>query len=570
MKSIERIKIRAKRSRNDDFHDRCFALQLFMSGDFDFINTAVQRYSEGRHGDSDLGDYPLIIPDLATDDGMIGLQNHSLVNSRINVQGVVHVKPEFHWLVDDPMIKEYNGAWIRQNAEMNAWGDEFYLAGLEVEANGIGGCEWGIAPQTGTVACRHRPVLDTLFDPQLSTPSAWRYVFHRQRIDVDESLERYGHLFDEDELSKVLKGPREMRKSRRRIVDDERSLLHEWTYWDNETCLIFLGSINGKNLLVGYDDNGELVRCDEKEDAPDNPYGSVIPSAWWIDSYAPGVQMPVGKTETVMRIAMMLNEVEDYMVQIVRRGIPLMGVDTTRIDADIAEKLRGAKGSKDILKIFMLTGAGSMNEIFSRLEPFEVPATVLQLRQMLKEELNAATGVMDMQRGQALGGERRTRFEVNALLDQQGIQARHFRERFCRFLEKGVQVARHLGANFRTADMLLFTEEGIIPTESFPPQPMLSLPLIVHADPSSLYYKSEETMRQETLELWPIIEAGLASGVQDPWKTFYAIYKKLGYRDPLAFGMYDQVSYEKNLAMRRAQEQMALMAQGQQENASSR
>lgn len=578
MRNIPRIRKRASLWRNDNYTDRCYALQLFMSGEFDVVNRGISEYTSMRRGDADLGDYPAIMPALATEDGMIGLQNHSLVNSRINVQGVVHVKPEFHWLVDDPTIKQMNGAWIRQNAEANSWGDQHYLAGMEVEAQGLGACEWGLA-QDGTIANRYRPILDSIIDFQGMTPSEWRGVFNRQRIDLDEALDRYGHLCTEDEIKDLLKGPRLVRGAGGRFVSSsnagiENNLVPEWTYWDNESCMIFLGGISSKKaILITHDDNGELIRIapEDEESAPagDNPWG-VIPYSYWVDSYAPGVPYPVGKTETTMRIAMMLNEIEDYLVQIVRRGIPLMGVDTTRIDADMAEKLRDCKGSKDLLKMFLLTGAGSMTEIFSRLDPFEAPATVVHLRAMLKEELNAATGVMDMQRGQALGGERRTRFEVNALLDAQGLQARHFRERFCRFLERGVQIARTIGANFKTADMMLFLEDGVIPTAQFPIQPFLAMPIVVSADPSSLYYKSEDSLRQEALELFPVFMEAVNRGVNDPYKTFYQLYKKLGIRDPISAGMLDPQQYmemQKQMAIER---QLSLLATNGEEESNGK
>lgn len=561
MNDIEKIKGRARRWRDNDYYDKCYLLALAMSGQFDALKPdRAHSESSFRHAMDDLGDYPAICPAIH----QLGLQNHTLVNSRINVQGIVHIDPQFTWNTDDPIAKQYLDALVVAWWEEGNWPDQFYQTGMEVETFGNSAVEFGISQ--GRLTCLHRSVMDTLWDRSYRSPIEWRGLFNRVRLDIDDALETYADAMGgEDEVRRLavaapLPESAVAGRAATRAQDEERLVVHEWTYWDPDHTCIFLGGIAKGHTF--YRNGSEVVKVEE---AGPNPYG-IIPYAWWIDSWSPGMARPSGKTETTLRIARMLNEIENYCVQIIRRGIPLVGVNTDKLDPASIELIRNAKGSEDIAKVLFLTGSGDMSQLFQRLDTLELADAVIYFRNVLKEELNAATGVMDMQRGQALGGERKTRFEVATLRDSQGVQARHLRERYGRFLERCVGVARVVALKGETVDRTLYLEDGTLETTDFPPDPYLAAPIYVRADPETMYYKSDEEKRNEAIAEFQAVDMpAIELGVADPYRTFQRLYRRMGRKDPQAAGLYSPAEYIQIQQQKAMQEQMA--AREQQQNA---
>ena len=553
MQSIEKIRKRAKAWRDIEGHDKAFCLQVFMHGDVSAIQEGrgLDAYAPSRHGAADLPDYGEINLKL----GPMGIQNHGEVNSRINIQGLVHVQPVLNWMTNDAKAKGNNQAWVQQSWTEADWGAAFYMAGMEYEAQGLGAVEWGPDP-SGRIVNFHRPYLDTIVDRMYPSPHQWRGVYHRRRIDLDEALELYGHLYDEKELEAMcteylpvksnVRGTTQTGSARKDTV----KVIHEWNYQDVESQVFFLKSI-ADGPAHGYDENGILEIITGDKPGP-NPHG-FIPWSWWVDSYLPSNMRPRGKSETVIRLATMINELEMYMVEVVERGLQLLGV-SDKADPAFIEAVQNAKGAKDISKMFAIVGAGNIQELLSKLPPDSIPEAVIMLRGILKDELNAATGVMDMQRGQELQRDRVTRYEVQTLRSMQGVQARHMRERYARFLEQGIQIARALGAMHDDRPRLLQTDTGTIDTAYFPINVHLAMPILCRADPETMYYLSDDEKRQRAIEEFQAIKMpAIELGVADPYQTMYRLYQQVGYTDPVAEGLLSMAQYQM------LQEQMAMM-----------
>jgi len=556
MDDLAKIRERARTARDDDYYDKNYALALVMSGQFKEAATPNKALRAVRRESEDLGDYPYLNPEL----GPGGQQNHALVNSRINVQGIVHIDPEFSWSTDDPIAKQVLDAQVRAWWNEGVWADEFYQTGMEVEAFGIGFCEFGITD--GRLSCVHRSLFDLLWDRNYRSPKDWRYLFSRVRLDLYDAKQKYGDLFGQnaEEELKRLSVPAPYYYGRRTTSgqgsrgNDMGAVIHEWTYWDSDHRCVFLGGIQRGKALVFED--GKFKEADK---AAPNPYG-IIPYSTWIDSWVPGISRPVGKSENTYRLAVMLNEIEAYCTEIVERGVPLITVNTDRVDPEVIDRLKAVRGSKDIANLLLLTGSGSVKDLLDRTDPLEVPQTLIYFRQVLKEELNAATGVMDMQRGQALGGERRTRFEVAKLADAQGVQARHTRERYGKFLETSVQVARVVALRGESVNRTLQLEDGVLDTAHFPVEPFLESAIFPKADPATMFYKSDDEKRIQAVEEFEAVDAkAIELGVADPYRTFQQLYRKMGRRDPVAAGLYSPEEY----ALRQQQMAMAaLLGQG--------
>lgn len=513
-----------------EFYDRLYTLNLFMSGEKEAIAAAMEgralKRSKAEGDGKELADYAEILPAL----GMTGVQNHGLVNARINVQGL-SMEPDFTFQHPDPLVRQVNAAWLTDRWQTQRWDEEFYIGGMEVEANGFAGFHCGV--DNDRVNWRHYSNLDTLFDRSRKSPSRWQWVAVRDRLTPEEVEDLYGDALDKKDIQNLTTKEVTRHNATKLTRIDQ---VVEWCFYTADHHFVFLGSIHGANCVVLKTDSGNRYRKARGDDpvAGPNPFG-VIPHAWWVDSWAPGVRRPVSKFETTHRLTSMLNEVELYMVECLRNGVPVTAINTENmLDPDIIKEIHSAKSWKALQKVLAFNG--DVREVLNRTPAMDLPQVAMVLRSTLKEEINASTGVADMQRGQSLSGDRRTREEVRTFADMSGIQARHFKRGFARLIEDVVSVSRAIGAQYDTGRTVLMLQDfEPIDTDIMPAQPFLLEYLPCRVSPDSLSYKTEEERRQEAMDEFNLlIMPGIQLGVVDPVKGWERIARKWGgYRDPL-------------------------------------
>jgi hypothetical protein len=535
-KELSVIRRWLKESIDYDWYDRLFALQLFMSGDKDTIDRAQKGKVLARpisdKNSGELPNYTEILPLL----GEVGTQNHGLVNARINVQGLT-MEPELVFEHQDPIVRQVNQAFIRDRWVSQRWDEELFIGGLEVECNGMSGFHCGI--DDGRVNWKHVPILDTLFDRSHKSPSQWAWVCVRDRLTPEECEQIYGSALTDDDVKTLTQDEKTQEgessgSGTGRNVQPIRQIV-EWTYYDKDDHVVFLGSINGATsipLKLSKDGKYRKITGTTPTAGP-NPYG-LVPHAWWVDSWAPSVRRPVAKFETTMRLASFLNEVERYMVNTLREGVPITAIDLTAVsDPDTIEQIKKARSSHDLSRLLVMDG--NVREALHRTDPAELPEICLHLRGILKEEINASTGVGDMQRGQALGGERKTRLEIQTLEDQSGVQARHFKRRFAHCVEDMVGVTRAIAAQFDTKRCLLNLDDfNAVDTASIPLRPFLVEYMPVHVVPDSIGFKTDDDRKQDALaEFTQLHIPYINLGVMDPLKSLTRILKKWGLKDPM-------------------------------------
>jgi hypothetical protein len=525
-----------RESRDREWYDMLYSLCLFLAGDYAAQSRFYRELSSGvvwtERSEYEIPWYPEIMPGL----GETGLQNHGLVNSRINVQGI-NLAPALEFLHEDPVIRELAAAHIADLWESQDWSQEFYQAGMEVEAFGIGGAEGGVTD--GLPNWRFVSVLNTMMDRSKRSPRDWKWVASRKFLTPEEALELYADALDEKDVEDctVLFSPYSREQSAGRA---EAATVPEWTWRSAEGMIVFLGRVADSEdqcraLVFGDDGRYRRFPLDGnlgREIGP-NPYGFVN-HAFWVDSWAPGKLRPTGKSETTVRLAAMLNEVEKFIVETARNGVPITAVDGSRLTRSLKTELQEAKGVDGISKL-VVTSGGSIRDILTRTPPMDLAQSWLYLRAMLKEEINAATGVQDMQRGQALSGERRTKFEIESLNDAAGVQARHLKASFARFVEDVVRKTRAMSAQFEDKPRKLFLEtQGTVDLSVFPIRKFSAMDLPFSVNQNALAYKSADARKDDMiLELQTVHMPFIQMGVMDPRKSMARVLREFGVKDPL-------------------------------------
>jgi hypothetical protein len=313
--------------------------------------------------------------------------------------------------------------------------------------------------------------------------------------------------------------------------------VYAYFYWDDYSHAVFLGSISDPVAVMVYDpESGEYEISGDTEDQNFNmtplglnPFGR-IPLTFWVDSSLPGSNKPQSKLYTTAPIAKMLSDVERYIVRTIDRGIPMIVLATGAMDPETIKNIKEAieTGRTEALEV-IVSELPFNNDTVQRIPGAEVPQTVLQLRQLLKNELNAATGVMDAQRGQALPGDK-TAYEVRTLFSSQGVQARHLRRRFARFVQQCIYTSRWIGALYETVPDVLITPDGFrIDVESYPRDVFLKEDLEIVVSENSLQYKDSESMFQERVAQFRAVDQpGIQIGVLDPVAVMRDVYNRIG------------------------------------------
>lgn len=552
-----------KESIDRDIYDLWYTLQLYMAGDYEAMRELMDSRDSTFWGNHmwqsgtayELPVYGYMRPGL----GDAGLQNHGLVNARINVQGI-NMTPAIEFLSDEPAEAEWNKAYIHDLWEIGRWRHQLERMGMDVETYGLGALVLGIENDRPQIS--HISMLDVIVDMSKPTPRDWGWVCYRKFLSEEEVRELYGEVVDDKELEMLRKPIGTAREGT--SYDTKagvRETIAEWSYYSPTGHVVFLGGIgpdNPESIILKLDMEDGYVRVKNGPDAEvgPNPFG-IIPMAFWVDFWAPGHKMPKGKSETTVWLSGMLAEVEKFIIETARNGVPITGVDGTKLTTELQQELKLCRSVEGLRRIIVTT-RGGIKDLLTRMEPAELGQTWILLRSLLKEELNAATGVQDMQRGQALAGERRTKFEVESLNDQAGVQARHMRATFADLVEDLTIRVRILGREFDTAERMLRLETfGKQPCQPLA-RSFLAEDLPIHVDQEKLQFKSPDRIRDEIiLEFQTLHQFYIQRGVMDAQKSMQRVMSKFGIKDPL-----------KELGVDQAQ-LMAMAMQAQQSEAPS-
>lgn len=568
MNDIDLIRQQYRDGLDLDWYFKMQALQIFMTGDYKVLADYLggSRSSENEGGD--LPDFPAINPKL----DQRGLQNHGLVNARINIQNIAHSRPEFIVSNDNGMIRKMISAWLMAHWRTDRWGRTVYRAGMQLEATGLAQAEVGMI--RGMTRVRYRSILDSVFPRLADDPAEWPYWFVRERVPAEKAWTRYGMLFPsrQDFDSYLVDLPFPIRESQIPTStrgDNERvKCLHVWRYYNVEGKHVeFLGSVmnEAKSCVVRLDNDFNREKATDGM-AGLNPFGERIPAAFWVDSWCPGISKPVGKAETTVRIAAMLNEVEEAIVKFFRRSPPQVLLDPTGMSPEMVEKLKTTKNIDDIWEVVIVEAGGDIEKAMFRVPAAEIGETWWNIRTVLKQELATSTGLAEVFRGVPVGGERKTRFEMEETMRTWGVQPRHLAMTASDFIVDICNLAMHIGAEYETVEIPLNMKEGTITTKTFPIESILRLMPELDIKESSLTGKSEdEILQEETGKLIQVDIPGIQAGVNDPYKVFAAFYEKIG-EDPnkkmFSLQEYQMQKLAKMQAEQQQAEAQAKVAQG--------
>jgi len=593
LKSIEGIRQRCRDWNDLQFYNRLYVLQVSTAGFLEWIDTGVgalcQNWSERQGmGKADIPDYPLIDPG----EQLRGVTNHMLINDRIAVASVVLTLPEIHLKIDDMTEREigekvFEDLWINGD-----WSEEVKMSGMDVRSNAIGWlvCGPNDAPMGEQVPMWvHVDSLDMLFDRGYKSPGRWRGFCYRERVPLDDAVERFGHIFNQDFASGGWKERQRLQEDYnivdtlsanltdyelddveifqkikdlcvRRVDPLNRSwmdsatlggmagqtnvndfVLHVWHYWDRDNHIMFLSSIDGnKSIPVTYRqmagvDSGWNYQV--ATEAGPNPYG-ILPGAWWLGNWSSGMLRPTPTSETVKPLSDMLRYIEALMVKTIKQSLPMIvvnsgGMGTQEVEFR-AQWDEAVKTDRPMAYLEMTYGV-DMKEVVQRLDVGGFKPEWIELRNILKQELDAATGVTGPYRGQGLSGGEKTRKEATSLLHAADTQQRDMRNQYAKLLEMMVRVTRIVGAIVDTKPRLLMLDDGPVQIngQGFPVAQFVSKPCHVFIDPNDTIWIPKEERQAAALAEWKEAQVMVQQGIMSPMRAAQNFLEKFSGRKAL-------------------------------------
>jgi len=539
---MDEIDRRFKEAIDPDHLDRLYAYKLAMNGHGDEALNVLKNGTGYWSQADEVPEYPPIIPPAEAQ----GLQNHALVSSRINVQAIVYADPVFEFVTRWPIVRKVNEAWVRYKWERLNWANKNYQVGMEVEGCATGYVEHGIDDDNGS-NFEFRSSHDVFPDPNYADPNDGRYFFRRARLSIDQALEKYegirtptGSVTKQDIEAMVVdleaSGTRNLLDSATRGLDVYRAIVYEWMYVDKTTLVLVIGSMTGTRLVFHFDP----ATYELKHGGPgETPY-SEMPFSVWVDSFTPGAAHPTSKMETTWRISAELNKLEMATRATIRRSVPLNLISTFGLDPDSMKSLKAVQaGEEDFLDNVadvVLMNVADVSKAMARVSGGEVSQSTMFLHGLLKNELNAASGVMDSQRGQALPGEK-TAFEVRELFASQGVQSRHTQRQYASFVKDVVRKQRLLAARFESNPSGVYLEdEGYFSFELFNRETFLSQDLQMIVTEEALRYKPRDQKILERMEIFTVYDMVMVeAGIFDPLKIAKDVNRVLGRTNPAEF-----------------------------------
>lgn len=332
----------------------------------------------------------------------VGRSMKILSNAMVELSTVMDRDPEPKWTQVHNSISEARAQVFLSRWREFSWKSEFERAYLEMSLLGLGILEWGIDidPESGLqyAACRHSPLVQTLKDAHEPDPGKWRYVGFVKYMAPEDALALYGAKAKKKIESSVVKIDSDGYREAVRVIE----------YWDrgygpgDPSHMVFIGDVGGEVIV----------------DPEPNPFGNMLPFSYGENVLFPGFKHHCGRIIMQMAEQEARNKIEQAMFKTAQdHGMDV--VNTERIDKEEFEKAY----REGRTRLYAKSSPPNMAEpAVERIPARELSSTALQMIQDLDKQLNAMSGVTDLERG-SLTQQDRTLGEIQ-LLDARSQSSR--------------------------------------------------------------------------------------------------------------------------------------------------
>lgn len=527
---FQEIKDFAEVACDQEMYRHFRAMQMYLTGNYD-PSKSMQNQA---YPCSTVGTSPFPLQEYEARPYGSGMRravvNHAFINARILQESIVFNQPEFTFPdITHPMVKAFNNGWLQSRWAAGGWASHFLEAAMTgYEPCGISFIQVGIVPwgEFRMTSLRSVDPLDMIWDPVHTNPEEWDRYLLRNRVNYDDWMRRYSLPLGEDRAKKLFERSARTMKPRTGSAKKKAYAAYEWEYWSENYHAIILPS-DGKLGAVMLAWDGEQYV--ESEVCGENPFG-IIPIVPWWDMMAPGTAVPVGKAEYSYAVVSQINLFDQRERDLIDNVPPTTAISTTGLqDEDLINHLKDGKTLGEWGKP-ILTKLKEPGEIVHRIDGATIPPQWQMMKESLRRDLNAVTGVSDASRGQAVdASDRVSATEIRHIQSQQNIQASHARRQYANALSSVATVARVIGAQYDNTPLII-NAGGV----EFEPtisdfSVMLEAPSRIVVQEDSILGLDSVGRRQAAIaDFTAIYIPAIQAGVINPAEAFKRLFAKVG------------------------------------------
>lgn len=482
--------------------NRLYRLQKFAFGE------NIAEVDSGILSSGMIFDFPDILPDQLE----IGKSRRILNHTFITASKILYSfpTPEFNGIPEDvaSVRKQFWKKRFTENGVDGDWSNEVASAFLDGDSLGLGVVQIGLCDTKAgnqKVTIQHIPATRFIWDAHPRTPSKARWIAFIHYISYDEAVARFGEKVATDNLRNEVYNEVATVKSVRLVE-----------YYD-------IGFATGEPTRALFMDSwdGECV-----EYGP-NPFGELLPFAFYQFFTPPGCRKPIGRIFMQMASQEALNEVEENLRLTVMRGAGFDLVDSSQLDESDLESLNAGEPS---IKVKYNPGQGAP---YIRIPASEVAQSMLQYQSYLERQLSTESGLTDLDRGN-LYSSQRTATEINNLATQSAIQGSWSKKQLVAFYQRIIDVVFKIAMQF-DREPLMIDINGVDYELNNPNDPhswiewWLQDAAEIDINESTLEFQDDQQKRNQQLQALNLLTAEVQAGLIDPKWWIEQKLRILGY-----------------------------------------
>ncbi len=556
--TLDEVLDRLRSAVDIDWCDRMYDLQLRAAGYHKAEDLAVARGLAPRTKGA--LENPLY-PDIEPADMGAGVQNHLFQDSRISAMTVTGMVPDWNVQHRHPLVREFNRAYLETVWQDGDWGTKQLEIGLDVNVCGLGLGVLGVDRYQGVNLWRVSP-LDAMVDPYAREPHEWEFVAVRHLMAPWSAYDRYKSAgVTRQDVDRATVSVSSRQGSRTTGAYRTIDVVPVWSFYSDSTHCVFVGTVSDGPCLIMGDDRAYRTVDRRSKTSPKmgaNPFG-ILPLAGWTETFLPHVRRPVSKMSFQAPLARLLQHIEQAMSDTVVHGKPVNIMSTVGLEQETLRAIKEAKELGETGRLILVDALEAINAHIHRVPAAEIPMSWIQVRDVLMQNSNTASGTSDYQRGQLQPGER-TRFEMEFFAESSGAQAKHTRRRYAAYLTELGLKTRHIASMYDKRRRIVGMKAGDFDTSQFPAGPLLSVPVRLVVSETSLEFQSRAAREEKRKREFQEIDLPLMSaGVLDPMRVAASIYRDLGVVDLPERGLMTQEDLEAKAQLAAQQQAAATM-----------
>jgi len=506
---LEKIRERLRESYNTKRLQQYYRLQKFAFG------AGLDDYDLPVQDTTFIIDFPDINPDYIE----IGKSRRILNHTFISMSKILYANPIPEFIGVDPKISAIRREFYRKRSTDNrygtSWANEIASAYLDGDSLGLGFVQLGLEPgiEAQRISLKHIPLTQVIWDKHYRTPAKSRFIAFVHYLPEDIAVETFGQdVYDRNKRSQYTDDATEYPVNNLRIIEYYDS---GWGAKGAGTYCVFANDFGGEKL---------------KHEA--NPFGKLLPFAFYQNWIPPGCKEPIGRIIQQASTQEALNELENNLRETILRGSPFALIDKSSVDPVDFETLN----SGEILPVVGYNpGQGTP---FVRVPGAEVPQSLLAYQSYLERILSTESGLSDLDRSNTLQTVR-SASEVGLLQQSSQIQGSWSRKQLAIFYKQIIERIFEIAKNY-DRDPLVIEIDGQDYLMNNPDEPntwiefYLQDEAVVFVDETSLDIKDGEAEKLKKLAVLQQLQGDLQLGLINPEAYITEKINILGL-DPSAF-----------------------------------